>query len=577
MIDQPGWFGPADRALFGWLCTPGDGTASLGVLLCPPVGEEEHNAHETFRELAHALAREGVASLRLDYHGTGDSLGRWDDPGRVEAWTTSVADGLEALRAAGVARVALAGMRVGAALAVAAARRDGLDLRALVLWDPCSGRSMLREGQARRPGSGPVPEGAADTPGYLYAAEAVADMQALDPAAGDPADPGAPVADVLVLVREDRPAPRGLRSRYRGAHVTWRSCSGQADLLDVPVTENTVPREALDDVVAWLVERAGPSVPVRPVLRAELPAGAPGRADGLTERVVTLGGARLFGILSEPAEPTRAPLVVLVNVANDRHVGPGRRWVDASRAWGALGFRVLRLDQSGTGDSPCGEGQRFGVLYAREWLADLPDALASAPRAGQPLAVVGVCSGAYSAMEAAFHAPVDVVYAVNVILHARVTSRWSELADERRAAARPPTLPFLRLGDHRPRLAALLWRAYRQVTVWNAPMAAVHALCRRGTNVVLVMSRNDGLHFRESAFWSLRYSRRRAPGSGYALHESDAVDHPLMTQEGQQWVVERITDDLTRRFPVVAAPPTPVDGAPNPVPDPPALVLPTTH
>ncbi len=52
------------------------------------------------------------------------------------------------------------------------------------------------------------------------------------------------------------------------------------------------------------------------------------------------------------------PWVVLVNVAAEHHIGPGRRWVEWARRWAALGYRVVRIDQSGVGDSPTPAGRR---------------------------------------------------------------------------------------------------------------------------------------------------------------------------------------------------------------------------
>lgn len=545
MIEVPTWFGPQGESLFGWFSAPDDGHATLGVLLCSSIGEEEHNAHQTYRELAEALADRGIASLRFDYHGTGDSLGHWTDPARVEAWVRSVAVAHKALRATGVSRTAAVGMRLGAALAATAASRGCVDLDALVLWDPCGGKELLREGHARRPSAVDPPEGSVDTPGYRYAAGTATDLRALDPVSLPEGRLG---GHVLLLARDDRPTPRRLRARF-GAEVEWATALGQSDLLDLPMTDNIVPRETLETVADWLVERAGPKQTVRmpdssPVVLADDPSGP-----RIVERVVRLGSAGLVGVLTSTDHPSREPLVVLVNVANDRHVGPGRRWVDLARTWAAKGFDVLRLDQSGAGDSPCHEGQQFGTLYAREWLADLPDAMQDPQVQRRPIAFVSLCSGAYSALETAFQIDVRAVYAINPILHARVTSKASALGDPRRRAARPPIVPLLRLGDRRPRAAALMWRAYRQVTVWNAPTAAVAALVRRGTDVVLVMSPNDARHFWESAYWSTVHVPRWKRRARYRLLSSAEVDHPLMTQAGQEWAAAAITADLLDRFP----------------------------
>ena len=544
MNDTGGWFGPQDGALFGWFCMPDSGTATSGVLLCPPVGEEEHNAHETYRQLAHRLAERGIASLRFDYHGVGDSSGLWSEPGRVPAWLDSVGVAAQTMRDAGLQNLSAVGMRVGAALAGTAAYQQLLELDALVLWDPCGGREMLREGKARRPSPLAPPAGAVDTPGYLYSAETVAALEQLDVAKlGE----GALARRVLVLTRPERPTPKALKNRLAAADVEWGFAHGQPELLDVPMTDSILPEQSMGQIIDYLSTHSGPPqavmVPLAPELELTTISGRIFR-----ERVTSLGSIGLFGILSEPAQQRAGPLIIFVNVANDRHTGPGRRWVDASRAWADYGFTVLRIDQSGTGDSPSHPGQDFGTMYSRHWLEDMPEALASELLRGHRLVLVGLCSGAYTAMESTFVLPIDAVYAINVVLHAKVTGRHGAQADARRRVAKPPTKPFIALSRRWLIPGNIAWRLYRQLAVWHAPAASVSSIIKRGTRVILIMSPNDGRHFRESAFWAVTHFRRWSRSGRLKILVDPAVDHPLMTQEGQIWTMQAIEKDLLAHY-----------------------------
>ena len=73
-IETPVRFGP-DRRLFGMLCRPDKGTPNTVVLL----GNAGHDPHYASARhavtLSRKLANRGIASLRLDYAGLGDSIG----------------------------------------------------------------------------------------------------------------------------------------------------------------------------------------------------------------------------------------------------------------------------------------------------------------------------------------------------------------------------------------------------------------------------------------------------------------------------------------------------------------------
>jgi dienelactone hydrolase len=79
-LAQPGWietpqqFGAGDR-LFGMLCEP-DGQAGDVAVIITNTGRDPHYGFARFGvEFARRLAREGVASLRIDFAGLGDSVG----------------------------------------------------------------------------------------------------------------------------------------------------------------------------------------------------------------------------------------------------------------------------------------------------------------------------------------------------------------------------------------------------------------------------------------------------------------------------------------------------------------------
>ena len=131
-----GYFGPPEAQCFYAHHPPDDvGARPRAVLVCHPGPQEYRQCHFVVRQLAERLAERGAHVLRFDYRGTGDSAG---DPqiGSLDRWADDVQEAVEELRAlAGVSRVSVVGLRLGAAVACRAAAR-GTRIHELVLWDP---------------------------------------------------------------------------------------------------------------------------------------------------------------------------------------------------------------------------------------------------------------------------------------------------------------------------------------------------------------------------------------------------------------------------------------------------------
>jgi uncharacterized protein len=114
----------------------GHGSPRKAVLLCNPFGQEAIRCHRAFRLLVGRLARMGIASLRFDYYGTGDSPGN-DGEGDLLRWRRDIIAAHQALASrSGADRIVWVGLRLGASLALEAATHvEPAPLR-VVLWDP---------------------------------------------------------------------------------------------------------------------------------------------------------------------------------------------------------------------------------------------------------------------------------------------------------------------------------------------------------------------------------------------------------------------------------------------------------
>jgi uncharacterized protein len=151
---------PGDHPLHGTLALPDHGLPAPGVVIASgsgPLDRDSNHRRARFdvaRQLAHALADGGLASLRFDKRGVGESPGDWrtvglhdnvDDLGRARG-------ALAARPEVDPGRILLAGHSEGAVLAAALAAR-GVPAAGVVLLSMSAtpGDELLR-GQARRIG-----------------------------------------------------------------------------------------------------------------------------------------------------------------------------------------------------------------------------------------------------------------------------------------------------------------------------------------------------------------------------------------------------------------------------------------
>jgi dienelactone hydrolase len=133
---SPFYFGPANRQMFAIYHAPREaGPARAALLMCSPFGHEAIRVHRLYRVLAERMARQGIAVLRFDYYGTGESGGE-DGDGEMKGWRLDLVRAHDELvRRSGATTVGWLAARLGAAIALQSARY-AQGLQRIALWDP---------------------------------------------------------------------------------------------------------------------------------------------------------------------------------------------------------------------------------------------------------------------------------------------------------------------------------------------------------------------------------------------------------------------------------------------------------
>lgn len=558
---EPRWLTGGSWPLFAWVHHP-RGQLTGVTVLCPPLLSEHSAGYHLYRWTALSLAERGVLVVRFDYEGTGDSGGPTGGPGRLAAWLDGVDRAVDEARRQADGPLALVGVRSGALIAAAAAQRRR-DVDALLLWDPwTTGRAFLRRQRALHTMHVPVSglSGEVEVPGFVVDADTSAEVSGLRL-------PGSLSARRAVMVVRPRTAaaPLPLAQMVGGssapttAQVLEAEPGEQEALFDVEPLERRLPLATAARAVDWLArtldDLAGPSK-ASPVRRADdgggadgttvIPAAGTGEAT-VYEQAVRLGDHGLFAIETRPGpSPGGFPLVVFLTSGPEPHTGPSRLWVTLARRWASEGARCLRVDLSGWGESAARPGRPDLVLRAPEAFDDVTEVVAAAGADPRATVLVGLCSGAYQALESALELLPLGVMAVNPLL--RFTP--PELVDSREVSPRrricdprPPWVGGARRRVPMPvqRVAVALRGAVRRAQAPAPGRSWLDRLGEAGVHVYCVVGEGE-----------LRQLPAAAGPSGPGSSAGDLVrvdlvpglDHALLPAVQRREVEERLTDEL---------------------------------
>jgi pimeloyl-ACP methyl ester carboxylesterase len=540
-VEEPLWFGPEERPLFGWLTTPVGGLARGGILCAPPIGREARAGRRAMKTLALALASRGFVTFRFDYDGTGDSSGEFNDVGRDEAWVESVTVATKFLRSLGLDSVSAVGMRLGATLIGVAADRSELNLSSVVLWDPCeSGRSYLRELNAleaiRRNDFRVVAGASVETSEYVFSPRASDEIRQLSLSKTTLV----PFAErTLVMARSDRAVPTRLRNHLSGKTINWQSTNQQSSLLDADPSWSVLPDQTIDRIVRWFCDSDPTFSPFEaPPISKDAVVVSPEGGPAVCERIVELGSGRLFGIVTAPMGDVQGPLIVMFNVANEEHTGPSRLWVELSRRWAQFGFRSVRFDLLGLGDSPNLTFQTDTPFFIEGWLNDIIEVTRELlPDDPSNSVFIGLCSGAYWAIEAALALQARGVCALNPPVYIDYLHSVKDLEGSRFLLTR-------KLGSRsrylvkRPWIAAAAWHVLRPFMPSDWSVDLFEKLHDDDIDVLLLYSVDEVWPFRDVPYFRSIDVRRLRPSRKRVIEFVPGLDHGMHIADGRIRAVE---------------------------------------
>jgi alpha/beta superfamily hydrolase len=132
--------------IFGILHRPLHARRAPAVIICPGFAGTKCGKFRIFVTLAKELAKQGIAVLRFDYRGAGDSEGEFHEitlEGKIND-TLKCLDFLAADSLIDSSRVGILGRSLGGAIAVLVARRFQA-IKSLVLWAPVFRSDPWRE------------------------------------------------------------------------------------------------------------------------------------------------------------------------------------------------------------------------------------------------------------------------------------------------------------------------------------------------------------------------------------------------------------------------------------------------
>ena len=443
IVRTPSYFGPQDKQLLGWLHMATDRPQSnTGVIICPPLAVEYMSTYRAMRYVCDYFALAGIPALRFDYHGTGDSSGDNKDENRLNDWIWSIEQACNQLKSiTNCNQVGLFGLRMGATFAAIAAEKTEVDF--LVLWAALeNGRKYVREIRAIQMTGSSQASSESD---FIEAGGSVLWNDTVDAIERIKLLGVKPKAKrILIIPRDDFKSNQKLKTSWeeQGLSVHQSELPGYKKMMELAYY-SIVPHGSINKIIDWVKadvrsenNQRIPGMPEIPIInRSEMQHHNDCIKDdalskfSFKERIVRFAPDKSrFGILSGPAvtpDPS-LPIVLIANSGSNHRVGPSRLYVLIARELAKYGFRSLRFDIRGLGDSNTPGSNNENEEYINESNDEILMAMQTFGDSykDNKYVLMGLCSGAYFSFIAALK--MKDVQIIDSILINPLTFHWFE-------------------------------------------------------------------------------------------------------------------------------------------------------
>jgi hypothetical protein len=326
---------------------------------------------------------------------------------------------------------------------------------------------------------------------------------------------------------------------------------GHAEWIEAASALAVMPVESIRTIVEWVDARLPVAAsPVTPRIRREARVATAPDGTPVIERLTRFGPEQLFAIETlrdEDAEPNA--VVVLQPGSAEHRVGPGRFQVLAARELAARGNRAIRFDRRITGDSTPVRVGEPNLIFAEEWIDDV-DALVEHLVGDEPVAHVGLCSGAWVAARIADLRPTRLTVLLSPTyfkLQGMEAGGYAEAARLDQAGL----TPFRSVkGIIRDRMPGWAWRIAARLQLFHDPETLLGRATRRaGSTVALMLTPEDTENFAHHRGPGA-VARLRKRGADLRVTDYPFGDHSLFGAEVRGAMLRDVLELTEQVFPV---------------------------